>query len=231
MNVSAPVRSKVFSPVKIFLSAVGALVLLFFAGKYWRASATTIGSEFSPYSFSIRDFQYIAKTRTDNQPSALLCPTEISMHLSNSTVTSGIDRWDLVNFRKGFAKIDSVGEAAILTDILGDKNQGLSESWKDWSDSKPKLAAILWPAVQQLAIHQAYFAIPELLERVRTIDSEKAIKKIVDEVSIQAAIDQAHRLRNDSEYSQALVVVRWGKTVGSEEKLDRLENSLLGELE
>ncbi len=43
------------------------------------------------------------------------------MHLSNSSVTSGIDRWDLVNYRKGFSNFDSVGEASILTDILGEK--------------------------------------------------------------------------------------------------------------
>ncbi len=153
------------------------------------------------------------------------------MHLSNSSVTSGVNRWDLVNFRKGFANFDSVGEAAILTDILGDENHALSESWKDWSVNKPKLAAILWPAIQQLAIHQAYFAVPELLERVRTIDSEKAIQKIVDEVSVQAAIDQAYRLQTESEYSKALAVVRWGKTVGKAEKLDQLETSLLGKLE
>ncbi len=231
MNKIARVQPKIFTPVKLALFFLGVLVVLVFGGKYWRASATTIGREFSPYSFSIRDFRYVAKTRTDNQPSVLLCPTEISMHLSNSSVTSGVNRWDLVNFRKGFANFDSVGEAAILTDILGDENHALSESWKDWSVNKPKLAAILWPAIQQLAIHQAYFAVPELLERVRTIDSEKAIQKIVDEVSVQAAIDQAYRLQTESEYSKALAVVRWGKTVGKAEKLDQLETSLLGKLE
>ncbi len=88
---------------------------------------------------------------------------EISMHLSNSSVTSGVNRWDLVNFRRDLQILTQWVKAAILTDILGDENHALSESWKDWSVNKPKLAAILWPAIQQLAIHQAYFAVPNCL--------------------------------------------------------------------
>jgi hypothetical protein len=213
----------------LVLGVIGVLVFIYCAIAYWRASVVFVGREFSPYSFNIRTFRYIPKIKTDNEPSSLVCPLEISKHLSNSTIASGVDRWDVVSFRKGFANFDSRGEAAILIEALGDQKQVPGHGWEDWSSKNPKLAAFLWPAVQQLAIHRAYFAIPELLETSRTCSTEKAIQSAIEKVSIQAAIDQANRLRGETRAAEALAVVRWGKTVGQAEQLDQLESSLIGD--
>ncbi len=229
MEVVSSTKTKSPRIALTIFGAIGVLLCIYFVGTYWRASITIEGREFSPYSFNIRAFRYVTKIKTDNQPSSLVCPIEISKHLSNSTVTSGTDRWDVVSFRKGFATFDSQGEAAILIDAIGDQNQIPGHEWKEWSSDNPPLAALLWPAVQQLAIHRAYFAIPELLELARISNTEKAIQAAVEKVSIQAAIDQANRLRSEKRDTEALAVVRWGKTLGHAGQLDQLESSLVGD--
>jgi len=84
-------------------------------------------------------------------------------------------------------------------------------AWERWSVDQPKLAAILWPAIQQIAIYHAYFVIPELLAEIeRTEPKESKIREKIAKFSISGALLQSERLVVMEDWDQALETIRWG---------------------
>lgn len=199
----------------VFLSATGFFFL------------QSRGREISPYSFSGRDFQiYRWFGGTVVQPSSLACSTEISKHLTIPTRTYGIERWDLVTYWGGFFKGEVKSEASILVEAFETRDSKAELVWEKWSKENPGLARILWPAVQQLAIHRAYFALPELLKDAAACPQAGELSKAIDGTSLRAGLDQAARHIAKNEFSDARIALEWAKTLGSSPEIEPLELSI-----
>lgn len=209
----------------VLLLAVGALFVAWIGYLYWLATITIIGTEFSPYSFSARSFRYVMHWRNTPDTPWTVCATEITKHLSNSTTAPGTDRWDAVKFSKGFQVVGSIGEAALLYDRINNRT-GQGENWEEWSKTHAKRAAVLWPAVQQLAIHRAYFAIPELLDQARLSNSEKEFAAQLQSICRTAVVDQANRFLSESHTTEARSLLEWGKSLGESNELREIESKL-----
>jgi hypothetical protein len=184
------------------------------------------GSEFSPFSFGVRQFHIRRWPRsTVLSPASLICSMEISKYLTNSVRTSGVERWDLVRCSPSIEGVDAF-EASILVDALKTYDSSSDLFWEKWSKKSPSLAKILWPAVQQLAIHRAYFAIPELLKHAASNPPEKELAQLITTTCLQAGIDQSLRELAKQEFNEARISAQWAKTFGTSPELEALENSI-----
>jgi hypothetical protein len=184
------------------------------------------GSEFSPYSFQLREFEtghWLGKTVV--QPASLACSSEISKHLTNATRSPGVERWDLVACSQKIEGTDAF-EASILMAIFGMLDADNDLFWEKWSKKHPERAKILWPAVQQLAIHRSYFALPELIHFAETNPTPEALQKAIASVSLRAGLDQAYRHLAKQEYDDARITVEWAKAFGKSQELEELEKSV-----
>jgi hypothetical protein len=188
------------------------------------------GTEFSPYSFNKREFETRSWLgRTVVQPSTLACPREISKHLTNAARTSGIDRWDLIEHSNGVWGSEQF-EASILSSYFKMLNHDRDFFWEKWSSEHPELAKILWPSVQQLAIYQAYFAIPELMQLAERCPSTSELRREIASISLQAGLDQGQRHLAKRELDEARMAIEWAKNFGSSPALELLESNVRAEL-
>lgn len=181
------------------------------------------GSEFSPDTFAERGFGYsrlpllhqrITKTSLG---AASPCPTSIAQHLNVSLPPTS--RWDLSRIHLG-ATSTSPYPASLLSQAVHE-----DPSWESWSSDQPKLAAMLWPTLQQLAQQECYFAIPRLLERFRgQTDATGDVSKLqseLDQACAEAAILRADYLRSQNDLDGAYRCLEWGKTHGSHPELEK----------
>ncbi len=216
------------NPVPIWLVLMlvfGFVVVAGIGFLYWQATITVVGSEFSPYSFSVRDFRYVQNWHNVPDTPWTVCDAEITKHLSNSTSAPGTDRWDAIRFNKGFQLDQSIGEAALLVDRI-DKRNEKGEDWEEWSKTHAKRASVLWPAVQEFAIHRAYFAIPDLLDQAKVAGSDKEFDAQLKTIAVQAAVDQAYRLLGEEKFEEAWKVLKWGRKYGESSELEAIEDRL-----
>ena len=194
---------------------------IFFAGG--------LGKEFSPYSFNLREFETRRSLgRTVVHPAALACSKEISKYLANATVTSGIERWDLVDYSNGIWGTEDF-EASIIADCFKLVDSHGDNFWEGWSKDHPELAKILWPAVQQLAIHRSYFALPELFQVAAKNPTPGDLQSRIAKICLQAGLDQGLRQLHRKEFGDARITLEWTKKFGGSPELDALENSIRAE--
>lgn len=182
------------------------------------------GIEFSPYSFSTRGFVYSWNVLTGKsnatlklEPAQLACSAEITKHLTNSTTTpEALKRWDLVvyppEYDSSFQQPDNpsvvYGEAYPLIAYLR-STLTRSDEWEGWSIAHPKLAKVLWPSIQQLAINHAYFVIPDLLRYAKTVPTQDELSKECERLSIVAATQLIAEALSEKNYSLAEDVLNW----------------------
>lgn len=199
------------------------LVVAFLLFRFLGSVLCPSGTEFSAISFTCRDFKISPWTgRTVVQPSYLACSSEISKHLTNSTRTIGNERWDLVDYWTLMqGRVNS--EASILTQSMRAENAEHELVWENWSKDNPKLAKILWPAVQQLSMHRAYFALPELLRIAAASPPGNELRSEINRLSSRAAVDQIARHIAKKEFSDARLTLVWAREFGSSSELDRHE--------
>jgi hypothetical protein len=214
----------------------------------WAARASGLryeGIEFSPYSFQTRAFVYqlpvfsrFGKGVTTIDVGSPIASSDIMQYLSTPTQTPvALARWDLVQTGGTASASPYLGEAATLVNSI--KNITFSANqmnWEGWSADHPSLAAILWPAVQQIAIHHAYFVIPELLAEIeRGGPQESKIREKIEKFSISGAILQSERLIAMKDWENAVATIRWGLSFGDNEddapqKNDHQDSSNRGRL-
>jgi len=222
----------------VVISTVGVLTLG--AVTFYTASTRYTGTEFSPYSFQIRDFSYqsnlfsaFGRGVTTVDAGAPCSSTDIMKHLTNATQTPvALARWDLVRTESGVGSLPYLGEAAILVNSIKVHDFLSNEvAWERWSADHPKLAAILWPAIQQMAIHHAYFVIPELLAEIeRTEPEESKIREKIAKFSISGALLQSERLVAMEDWDQVLETIRWGLSFGDNDRDETASLARLREL-
>ncbi|MCY2973460.1 MAG: hypothetical protein NTW52_02205 [Planctomycetota bacterium] len=229
-------RKSIFFWIAVALAGV----LPLWALTVYSTSTQYTGTEFSPYSFQTREFQYqlnlfpsLGRGVTTVDTGIPCSSPEITKHLTNATQTPiALARWDLVRTDTGAGSRPFQGEAAILVNTL--KIQDSSTrilAWELWSTDNPSLAAILWPAIQQIAIHHAYFVIPELLSEIeRTKPDESEISEIIGKFSISGALLQSERLVALEEWEQALECIRWGLSFAESQREESPNGKRLREL-
>ena len=72
-------------------------------------------------------------------------------------------RWDVITLRAGVTPTN--GQALILCRYLDQRDEQRQLRWLDWTRQHPDVAKSFWAAVQQAAILEAYYLVPELFER------------------------------------------------------------------
>lgn len=203
----------------IGLIAIAVVALL---GLIYISSRNYEGVEFSPYSFQTRSFNYrlsifsgFSQGTMIVEPSAAFCSTDVTKYLSNSTQSPvALSRWDLVN--SGSLTIDGTfrGEASVLVEALQMFDSKANDTvWGKWSFDNPKLAAVLWPSIQELAIHNIYFVIPELLMQIPDLKTTERLDQEIAKFSVSGALIQSERLVAMNRSVEAKSVIEWGLSI------------------
>lgn len=165
------------------------LVLFGLVGSFFVLTSSSIsGEEFCPQLFQKREFSYqrmsgtkirISKTRLT--PPVSPCSKNILTHLSAGYQTD----WHVASVQYG--QVSQTLGPKILISYLQSTNADGASVWDEWSFKNPPHAAILWPIVQEAAVQQMYFCIPEILRSVDTELNTKDFKKKLQRVCTQAA--------------------------------------------
>ena len=146
------------------------------------------GVEFCPQLFQNREFTYqrfpgtkirISKTRLS--PPISPCSKNILTHLTAGNTTD----WHVSTVQYGMVS-QTLGPK-ILINYLSSTNADGSSVWDDWSFNNPRYAAILWPIVQEAAVQQMYFCIPEILRSIDTELNIEDFKNKLQRICAQAA--------------------------------------------
>lgn len=147
------------------------------------------GREFCPQTFELRSFSYwkngFGPHNMDRAAPTNPSGNSITKYLLPATSTI---RWDLVSGT--YSKTNKEGDSDILVKYLEAMNIASTWNLAKWSDDHPDLAAILWPKVQWLAVHNLYFAIPELIRYGQGDVTTEEFQKFADKHSLKAAIAQ-----------------------------------------
>ena len=129
------------------------------------AFCTVRGKEFSPNDFQSRDFSFFRIPWLKLQ----ISPT---VYQSQAPITSNIDvlKHLKTNYSKKIWHVydsnlyeDETLPATLLTNPLSRVNTDGESPWGAWSFKNPKLAAILWPIVQDMARENLYLEIPPVM--------------------------------------------------------------------
>jgi hypothetical protein len=164
------------------LGVLGAAALVYFATVTFGA---VHGTEFSPDSFDRREFSYfqiplirlqITGEKLKNTSGA----TETFLTSKNlvQVAPAPNQRWHLV--RSGRGAVVRTGDAGILMKYLDAKNSDDDHRWVKWSEDHPRLAVVLWSAVQKLAQQKLYVRVPELFELAKRCDDPTQLQAEID---------------------------------------------------
>jgi hypothetical protein len=160
---------RVLISIVILVATVAALILLEFL------FGQVAGSEFAPAQFRRRSFLYFEIPWVQLQISPVIrndVSNDLEEHLRRQKLIKArpIDgRWDVVLSGTGVAP--AIGQARILCRYLDERDGQRKLRWLEWTREHPDLAAGFWPAVQQVAILEAYCLIPDLFELAATAKS------------------------------------------------------------
>ena len=176
-----PVRGSLVGTVILILCALIAIPMFL-------SNAGISGKEFSPQLFQQREFNYrripgtkIRLSKTKLSPGISPCSTSILTHLASSTRVD----WHVSTVQQG--SISQELGPKILIDNLYSTNADGAQVWDAWSSKNSAHAAVLWPIVQQVAIHDLYACVPELLRNADSGLEITKFKRILSLVCIQSA--------------------------------------------
>ena len=128
------------------------------------------GTEFCPQTFERRSYwlhelpltgiQVTGIRREDRSQATELFITS-NKHIA-APVAGAKQDWHLIAGSRGVAS--TKGDASILMTYLDATDGDDYHRWVKRSEEHPKLAPILWPAVQRLARHELYVFVPDLFD-------------------------------------------------------------------
>jgi hypothetical protein len=164
---------------------LGATLLVFVATVMFGA---VHGVEFCPQTFERRSYSFyelplLGVQVTGERLDDLTGPTETFV-TSQSYFTAGGPKkdWHVLVGSQG-TRLRRPGDAGILMKYLDAEESGDRRRWVHWSEEHPDLAKVFWPAVQQLAINDAYVFVPDLFDLTKTVDCDdeltQAVKKLL----------------------------------------------------
>jgi hypothetical protein len=171
------------------------------------------GTEFCPQTFQRRTYslyelpligiQVTGIRREDVSQAAELF---ITSHKYITVPTAGAQEdWHIITGSRGTAT--SRGDASILMQYLDATDSEDYHRWVKWSEEHPKLAPILWPAVQRLAEHELYIFVPDLFDLAKKIEDPVKLRQELDRAVASKLLFLGKRLagRDDLELSKSIL--------------------------
>lgn len=148
------------------------------------------GTEFSPNNFQTRTFSYsrvpgtkIVLSKTVLGPTVSVTNTDVLKHLKT---ISGSPVWHVTSI---YGRSET-HPSTTLVEALKQNNADRADYWGAWSSANPGLAAVLWPFVQQLALKEFYFPIPDLLQAAEDATNADDFEETLFEITVRAAARQ-----------------------------------------
>ena len=152
------------------------------------SSSSVSGEEFCPQLFQKREFSFrrlpgtkIRIWSTTLSPASSPCSKNVLTYLSTGLQTD----WHVSTVQLG-GTFQELGPK-ILINYLQSKNANGANVWDDWSFRNPTLAAILWPIVQEVAVNDLYFCVPDLLRSADNHLDAQNLRRTLLIVCTQAA--------------------------------------------
>ncbi len=186
------------------------------------------GSEFSPQTFCRRTFYYsrlpvfrlqLGRTEVNSLTGNLACSTLITSNITGAI--PGKIRWDLIDYSVS-GRPTAEGDAAILMKYLEARDYDGNSIWETWTKDNSALAKILWPVIQQLAIHRCYFAIPEIMQFARTKPTTSELSSLIAKVSQESAAIRAQAFLDANDPQSAQALLDWAISLKPSEALSEL---------
>jgi hypothetical protein len=171
------------------------------------------GTEFCPQTFQRRTYslyelpiigiQVTGIRREDVSQAAELF---IASHKYITLPPSGAtEDWHIIQGSRG--SNTSRGDAGILMQYLDATDGQDYHRWVKWSEEHPKLAPILWPAVQRLAQHELYIFVPDLFDLAKSIEDPVKLRQELDRTVASKLLFLGKRLleREDAEAAKQVL--------------------------
>jgi|GEM_PF-3383205 len=176
-----------------WLWPIAGTVVLFFLFLAILIFGRVSGVELSKQDLVVRNFSYfqIPVLRWQVWPVERAFPNGAATDLAISSHLKPLGpgqqvQWDLVQFEE-FGSATVQGDAAILYQILQQRNESSDFFWAKWSATHPRRSAELWPAVQDLVFCDMYWAIPPLMELYFSGTSDSSLIPERNESVVQSA--------------------------------------------
>jgi hypothetical protein len=113
--------------------------------------------------------------------------------------------WHIITGLRGVRQ--SKGDAGILMQYLDAKDSDDYHRWVKWSEEHPKLAPVLWPAVQKLAEHELYIFVPDLFDLAKTIEDPVKLRQELDRTLAGKLLFLSKRLTDRGDQESAKQVL------------------------
>ena len=159
-----------------------ALVILPIALLYFSTAGLVYGEEFSPDDFRRRSFSYNV-VPWFNYTLQGIDYEDVTPVLEQTLVADGLIKpsknvktksqiWHLVSDSQSQIDRSSDFDARILCRYLDMTEPEGENIWVVWNADHPKLSKVFWPTVSELARHQIYWAIPDVMRRALSVSDD-----------------------------------------------------------
>jgi hypothetical protein len=146
------------------------------------------GTEFCPQTFERRSYSYyelpVAGIQmTGEQHEDLTGDTEKLVTSSKFIPAPTVAKkdWHVLGGSHG-SRARQPGDAGILIAYLDARESGGTHRWVRWSEKHEELAKVLWPAVQELAVHDAYLSMPDAFDVAKSHTDPAKLKQELDQL-------------------------------------------------
>jgi hypothetical protein len=215
---------------------IAILVVFFIAmlgGIYLVSNSSLSGREFSPDLFQHREFRFLTIPGTRIRLTATTLGTSSSpctKHILNNLRKSNQPvEWQVLEANRGV--ITEKRGPDILYDYLTFKNADGHSYWDDWSFRNPNLAAVLWPVVQQAAIRDLYFCVPELMRTAESVAGPAELNRQLKRVCLEAALKRSSHLSESGNSSSLAPTKGWATEFAGDLNDDVVIKELISKLE
>ncbi|MEQ1829340.1 MAG: hypothetical protein ABL921_25470 [Pirellula sp.] len=182
-------KKRLLSPQQVAIGMAIAILGLLYVSFVFITNCRLQGREFSPELFQERSFTYWRAPGTRIRLSATSLSTPISpcskYILSTLPTSTPSVTWKVIEASQG--KNTYLHGPAILLKYLESKNANGHNYWDDWSYHNPEFAKVMWPIVQQAAMQDLYFCIPDLMRAAENSRTTEELHKTLKLVCLRAA--------------------------------------------
>ncbi|MCA9224372.1 MAG: hypothetical protein KDA47_02130 [Planctomycetales bacterium] len=150
-------------------------------------AGVTHGEEFQPDTFHRRTYYYyrlplfgfqLTPIYRDDHTGTLETKLSADKLIPAPARPPKDDEWDLI-FEQSGATRRIQGDASILGTYLDMYADG-DLVWLKWTNDHPKLAAVFWPAVAEVARHELYIWIPDLMNLPKGVGNPVELQTKLD---------------------------------------------------
>ncbi len=206
-SAAVPSKDKVstgkwLSQHRVLVGFLVGIVLLAIAVGYFSATAVS-GIEMNPIDWKVRRFWFRRDPFTNTRftgiyyspvtqsgiwsadPTKQFAVVDPALRADLKTAGSPAE-WDLVKISDG---AESIGPAVVWFELLQTYTSGYDLHWVKWTGQNPKLAKVLWPAVQDMTRFGLYAKIPALLELTRQGLDVDEFEQQVNEFALRSLLE------------------------------------------